>query len=727
MSVLDEVINQASVKEMLDYYRVEKQGKLYVCPFHNDTHASLSVTDDDKHWQCFTCGEHGNIDNLVEKMERLRGNDMDYVHRIDMIIKLQHLNIEFVVNEGRQQSLSPEQRRLQRMYDIMRDAMMLGENGLKDDTDKIGVASRYLADRGISKDTIKAFHIGYNSESLLQDNLSSKYDENELYAVGVIAKADNGRYYDHQYDRLIIPILNNEGKCVAFGGRYLGDTNANNGRNKAKYKNTKVTEIFKKSQILFNYNLAKRYTRQANELFVVEGYFDAISAYEMGMKNTVALMGVELTQEHMQLVKELNVPVTLCLDNDEAGKTAMYKIVPELISEGIDVSVIDTQSLNKGKDMNDFLVSGVTKDNLVANKISGVEFMIKETLSLCSNGEVTLDNIQKAYKEIFKSDVLNNSGNEVRFFEYVTKNYDYSRADVEAVCKPLQNKKIVTVAMQNYFCVLVKSKLLSYAEQTNNNTLQSFIMQKRLRKHHIIDGMNDEKYIQNNGRTFLFADYCKDYLFNTEEYKAFEKEYDADFEKLLNNVFVLDKQGQQVKLDHLTAKQKDIVMQQYNESFGDEEKQYVKENIDRFIKLYIADNSAEAKAFLGSNCPLPVRDSSLKRYNNGNMSLVNYQAILSESEMDNYHKTAPTKFTTENGKRYQCVLMFNNSDNKLNLTPDNYISKTVLNDDYEYEEENAFADKRHIINNGVNRGKPTRQSPIERQLIHNQETGKPTD
>lgn len=730
MSVLDEVINQASIREMLDYYGVEKQGKLYVCPFHNDTHASLSVTDDDKHWQCFTCGEHGNIDNLVEKMERLRGNNMDYVHRVDMIIKLQNLNIEFTVNDGSKKTLSPEQRKRQRMFDIMRDAMMLGENSLNSDTEKIGYASRYLADRKISKETQKAFHIGFNDKSFLQDNLSARYNENELFEVGVLAKTTDGKYYDHEYNRLLIPIFDSDGRCVAFGGRYLEELN-NNGGNKVKYKNTKVTEIFKKSQILFNYNLAKRYTREANELVIVEGYFDAVSAYEMGLKHTVALMGVELTQEHMSLIEGLKVPLTLCLDNDGAGRTAMYKIIPDLLAKGFEVNVINTQALDKGKDMNDFLVNGITKENLMSYKIPAIEFLFNQTFEIVKNNDdVTLDTVQKVYNEIFKNDKLNNSGNEVRYFEYVSRLYGYTREDIISVCKPTQNNTLVNIAMEKYFCSVIKKKILAFAEATNNNMLQSFITQGRLLNNHIVEGMNNEKYIQNNCKSLKIVDFCNEYVLNLPEFKEFEKNYDGRFEKMLNNVFVLDKRGEKIKIEHLTAKQKDVILKQFDESFSDEEKQYVKDNIDRFIKLYVADSIEESRMFLGNSCPLTVKDNSLNRFSKGNMSLVNYAQMYPESEIENFHRTHPCQYTTEDGSQYQCVLMFNNVGNKLQLTPDNYMSKNIIvpsNDEvYEQKEESSLTNVQPNIN-GMPKARGVRTQPTSQKYMHNQETTRPNE
>lgn len=720
MSVLDEVINQASIRELLDYYGVKKQGKLYICPFHNDTHASLSVTKDDKHWECFTCQEKGNIDNLVEKMERLNGRDVDYVHRMDMIIKLQHLNVEFSLNENIK-PLTPEQKKIQRYYGIMNDAMMLGENGLAFDINNNGLASRYLSTRGISENTIKTFHIGYNSKSMLYDNLSSKYDEDDLFKVGILAKTNEGRLYDHQYDRLLIPILDKDGKCVGFGGRYLEDINPNEIRiNKVKYKNTKVTDIFKKSQILFNYNLAKRFVKESNELMIVEGYFDVVSAYEMGIKNIVALMGVELTDEHMELIKDLNVTVTLCLDNDNAGRAAMYKIILSLLAEDIEVNVINTQSLNKGKDMNDFLLNEVSLDQLKLHKISAIEFIFEQTFEICKeNREVNIDTVQKVYNIVFKNKSLNNTGNEVRFYEYVSKKYGYTRDDIINVCKPTQNNTVIALAMQNFFCSIIKNKIMKYAEMINDNVFQAFVVQERVTREHILEGMNNEEFIQNNGRKLLIVDFCNKYLMNTPEYLEFVKNYNPSYDRLLNNVYAFDKGGELIKLDHLTPKQKDLVVQQINETFDEEDRQYIKDDNDRFTRLYIADTLAECNRFLGEDYPITDKPECIESFNNGKMSVVNYQCVFHQNLLEDFHRTQPNKYTTEDGSKYLCVLMYNNVGNKLHLTTDNYISRNIEKEPY--QESNSINNISTISNN-IGKARASRMSSIQQKFIHNQET-----
>lgn len=671
MSILDEVINQASIKDMLEYYGVERQSTgLYLCPFHNDTHASLSVTPDDKFWKCFTCGEQGNIDNLVEKMERSRGNDMDYRHRIDFIIKLQNLNIEFSLDNGKTKQLTPEEKRRNRYFSIMKDAKQIALNCYTDDKKHHGKASRYLAGRGISDNTIKVFEIGYNNKSMLQDNLLSKYSEDELFQIGILAKTStNEKYYDFQYDRILIPIKDSKGNTVAFGGRSL-DKNPD-----FKYKNTKTTDIFKKSNILFNYNLAKREAMQKQEIVIVEGYFDVISAYEMGLKNTVALMGVELSEEHKKLLKEIgdDVSITLCLDNDDAGRKAMCKIIPELVAEGYDVNILDTSILNIGKDMNDLLINGITPSDLEKIKIPAVDFLFSYSFDFYKKkqGKVTIDTVRKVYDAVFKNEQFNNSFNEVKFIEYVSNKYGYTRDDITSACHPTNNSTLLSLAMQQVFCGTIKSILVNYAEKTDNRILQQFLAQNRLTINHIMQGMNSPDYIQNNGRSINVPKFCNEYLLNTNDYKEFEKTYDKDFDRLLNNVYGLDKSGNMVKI-FLDAKQKDIILNQYNSSFENDIKTYFKKENDRFVKMFVADSVSEFERMLGKEYAL--KSEALADYNKGNMAFINYGAKFTILDIERLSREQPLEYTNANGDKFQLVFVFNNSNNQLNLQPENYIS-----------------------------------------------------
>lgn len=705
-STYQQIIDQASIKDMLDYYGIQydTRANKYFCPFHSDKHASLSVTNDDKWFECMagSCNEKGNIHNLVEKMERLRGNEMDYLHRYDFIIKQQNLNIDFSLNDGKPKQLSPEQKKRNSQINMLKDAKDIAVNGLIGDKEKHGFASRYLASRGISEDTIKHFEIGYNEKGMIQDNLSDKYDNEELCQVGILGKSTvNDRYYDFQFDRILIPIKDKSGVVVGFGGRSLEENPS------IKYKNTRETELFKKRDILFNYNNARFEASKNNEILVVEGYFDVVSAYEMGIKNCVALMGVAFSEEHKNLLQNIrsdNLTVTLCLDNDEAGRKAMCKIIPDLMASGYDVNVIDTSILNKGKDMNDFLCNGVTVEELNSAKMSAIEFIFKYTFNVFKGqrGKIDVGIVNKVYNSIFKNEQFNNSLNEELFIEYVSNNYGYSAESINNAIHPEKQSTLMSLAMQQVFCTIIKNKLINIANDTENRVLQQFLSQGRLTINHIMEGLNSPEYIKKNGASIAVPKYCEEYLLNTKEYKEFEAMFDKDFDRLLDNVYGMDKSGNMMPI-RLNAKQKDIIQNQYLITFDNDIKQFFKEENDRFLKLFIADDLSEYERMLGDR--YYFRADALEQYKSGKMCVINYGAMFDKSELDKLSRTNPNEFTTVNGDKFQNVLVFNNCAKELNLKPEQFVVKNNEQDIVRLDE-----DMPRNIPNSYNRQPPEQKA-----------------
>jgi DNA primase catalytic core len=705
-STYQQIIDQASIKDMLDYYGIQydTRANKYFCPFHSDKHASLSVTNDDKWFECMagSCNEKGNIHNLVEKMERLRGNEMDYLHRYDFIIKQQNLNIDFSLNDGKPKQLSPEQKKRNSQINMLKDAKDIAVNGLIGDKEKHGFASRYLASRGISEDTIKHFEIGYNEKGMIQDNLSDKYDNEELCQVGILGKSTvNDRYYDFQFDRILIPIKDKSGVVVGFGGRSLEENPS------IKYKNTRETELFKKRDILFNYNNARFEASKNNEILVVEGYFDVVSAYEMGIKNCVALMGVAFSEEHKNLLQNIrsdNLTVTLCLDNDEAGRKAMCKIIPDLMASGYDVNVIDTSILNKGKDMNDFLCNGVTVEELNSAKMSAIEFIFKYTFNVFKGqrGKIDIGIVNKVYNSIFKNEQFNNSLNEELFIEYVSNNYGYSAESINNAIHPEKQSTLMSLAMQQVFCTIIKNKLINIANDTENRVLQQFLSQGRLTINHIMEGLNSPEYIKKNGASIAVPKYCEEYLLNTKEYKEFEAMFDKDFDRLLDNVYGMDKSGNMMPI-RLNAKQKDIIQNQYLITFDNDIKQFFKEENDRFLKLFIADDLSEYERMLGDR--YYFRADALEQYKSGKMCVINYGAMFDKSELDKLSRTNPNEFTTVNGDKFQNVLVFNNCAKELNLKPEQFVVKNNEQDIVRLDE-----DMPRNIPNSYNRQPPEQKA-----------------
>ncbi|MEE8059966.1 MAG: toprim domain-containing protein [Pseudomonadales bacterium] len=176
--------------------------------------------------------------------------------------------------------------------------------------------------RGISVQTLRAFHAGYapkDGQSTLRF-LNRWYTNDELYTCGIASKTDN-YYYSFFRDRIVVPIHDANGNTVAFGGR---DMEYIKGNPSPKYLNSPESTIFKKSQLLFNFNRAKTDIQRTGQVYIVEGYMDVLSLYQAGITNVVAVMGTTLTRDHLALLSNAK-HITLCFDGDKAGRDAALR------------------------------------------------------------------------------------------------------------------------------------------------------------------------------------------------------------------------------------------------------------------------------------------------------------------------------------------------------------------------------------------------------------------
>ena len=296
------------------------KGKNYfgVCPFHDDTNPSMSVSRDKQIYTCFSCHATGNVFTFL----------MNYEH-MDFKQVLKYLGDRVGINTGNIQ-IKKKTTKYDKFYEAYQFALKYYQNNLNSSVGK--TAKEYLKKRNINEELIKEFEIGLSLES--KDDLtklleSKSYDLVLLNRIGL--STDKHDIYN---DRIMFPLYDISGKVVGFSGRIYKD----NGQN--KYLNTKETEIFKKGEMLYHYHVAKEECRKKNSVIVMEGFMDVIRASSIGIKNTVALMGTALTKEQLQLIKRLSRTIILCLDGDDPGVQATLKIGEEFQKEGIETKVL---------------------------------------------------------------------------------------------------------------------------------------------------------------------------------------------------------------------------------------------------------------------------------------------------------------------------------------------------------------------------------------------------
>ena len=354
-----------------------------VCPFHDDTNPSMSVSREKQIYTCFSCHATGNVFNFL----------MDYEH-MSFPEVLKYLG-DRVGIDTHGVNVTKKSTKYDKFYDAYSLALKYYQNNLNS---TIGVkAKKYLLSRKIDDSIIKEFEIGLSLETpddLTKLLMKKEYDLVTLNRIGL--SNDNHDIYNN---RIMFPLYDITGKVVGFSGRRYDDVKEN------KYVNTRETDIFKKGEMLYHYHIAKEECRVSKSVIVMEGFMDVIRASTIGIKNTVALMGTALTKEQINLLKRLSKNIILCLDGDDPGVHATLSIGDTLMSEGIEVKVVplpnpedpDSYILNNGKER--FI-------GLVENALNFSDFKInklKEKVNFSSDEEKA-DYINKVIEETSKVD-----------------------------------------------------------------------------------------------------------------------------------------------------------------------------------------------------------------------------------------------------------------------------------------------------------------------------------
>ena len=311
---------------------LERRGGAYwaKCPFHGsgeERTASFKVYDQTGTYHCFSCKESGNAIHFVRKFDGL-----DFTEAVELLAS--QVGMEVPKYEAKIDTSNASE--------INRSALQVFFDQLKSDKGKKAV--NYLKERGISGEIAKIFSIGYatSSKPTLHEKLSSKFEEIDLEESGLFGKNDNGDFYDRFRDRVMFPIRNIKGECIAFGGRLLEDK-----KDQAKYLNSPETKIYKKKYELYGLYESREINKRPDSLFLVEGYMDVIGLFQSGIKNAVASSGTAFTQEQFRKILNYTNTLFIVFDGDEAGQKASWRAVENalpLIREDTRINFIFLES-----------------------------------------------------------------------------------------------------------------------------------------------------------------------------------------------------------------------------------------------------------------------------------------------------------------------------------------------------------------------------------------------
>ena len=340
--LVEEIRDRSDIVEVIsDRVLLKKSGANYkgLCPFHSEKTPSFTVSPAKQIFHCFGCNEGGNVYQFVMKIENLSFPD-------SVLLLARRYGINIV--EQKVKGVNSSQKNT--LYDVNAMAAEFFQRQLSE-LPQGKTAREYLRKRGITENIIESFKIGYASPSWdgVHQFLKKKGISADIQnSAGLIKERENGGgYVDRFRERIIFPISDSEGRIVGFGGRVLNDTDS-----RPKYLNSPETLVYKKGNILYGLHITKDLIRKSKDAFLVEGYFDLITAYQHGIKNVIATSGTALTEDHARLLRRYTETVTLVFDGDEAGRNASNRGGIVLLNGGVKVKVIP---LPQGNDPDSFI------------------------------------------------------------------------------------------------------------------------------------------------------------------------------------------------------------------------------------------------------------------------------------------------------------------------------------------------------------------------------------
>ena len=296
---------------------LERKGGAYwaKCPFHGsgeERTASFKVYEETGTYHCFGCKESGNAIHFLRKHDGL-----DFLEAVETLAT--QVGMEIPKQEAPVDTSNTTK--------INNRASQVFYEQLKSDQGKKTI--KYLKERGISGETAKFFQLGYssNKKPTLYENLKNEFKEIDLDESGLFGKNDDGEYYDRFRDRLMFPIRNIKGECIAFGGRLLSDK-----KDQAKYLNSPETKTYKKKYELYGLYEIREINKRPESIFLVEGYMDVIGLFQHGIKNAVASSGTAFTQEQLRKILSYTNTIYIVFDGDEAGYKASWRAVENALS-----------------------------------------------------------------------------------------------------------------------------------------------------------------------------------------------------------------------------------------------------------------------------------------------------------------------------------------------------------------------------------------------------------
>jgi DNA primase len=329
---IDDLKRQADIVRIVqDYVTLKKTGANWVapCPFHKETKPSFSVSPAKEMFFCFGCHKGGTVFTFVMEIERV-----DFPEAIKIVAEKSGMPLPKMVDDSR---FEARKRESDQVIELNQWAMIWWEDQLNGKSPPAQAVREYLEQRGITEETQKSFRLGFAPDrwDALSTHLRQKgATPEQLEKSGLVVKKDEGGSYDRFRGRLMFPVIDAQGRPVAFGGRVLDP------EGEPKYLNSPETAAYTKGRHLYGLNLTRDEIRRQGFAILVEGYLDLIVPYQIGVRNVVASLGTALTPEQVKLIARFARKVVVNYDGDRAGVQAAKRAIETILAEDLEVKVL---------------------------------------------------------------------------------------------------------------------------------------------------------------------------------------------------------------------------------------------------------------------------------------------------------------------------------------------------------------------------------------------------
>ncbi len=334
-STIERIRSAANIVDVVsEYVTLRRAGSSFrgLCPFHDDTTPSFSVSPARGICKCFACGEGGDVVHFIMKQEQL-----GYYDALKFLAKRYGIEVE-------EREMTEEERRTQNeresMFVVNEWASKYFHDTLLNTNEGQAIGLAYCRSRGFRDDIITRFRIGFSPseyDAMSQAALKEGYKEEYLVKTGLSVRRDNGTLYDKYHGRVIFPWFGISGKIVGFGGRVL---DARTKGVNQKYINSAESEIYHKAKELYGLYQAKKAISREHNVFMVEGYTDVISMHQCGIENVVANSGTALSEDQISMLHRFTNNITLLYDGDAAGQKAALRGTDMLLAHGMRIKIL---------------------------------------------------------------------------------------------------------------------------------------------------------------------------------------------------------------------------------------------------------------------------------------------------------------------------------------------------------------------------------------------------